>query len=207
MDDDNLLTKDQYENAVRLADEGVPVRAIARALNAPSADVRAALTDALRLGLITEIPKDDWPAGMARGSHLPMINGEQRSEAEMLLSAQRVLGLTPLEANFVVVLLKRDEVDRKTLHRVVEHQRMVRNTRPNDLEPTNEKIVDVVICKLRKKLSTHEIEITTLWGSGYYMPEDSRCRVTELVHASEIKTCNGRPVASSPASDGSAADN
>jgi len=207
MDDDNLLTKDQYENAVRLADEGVPVRAIARALNAPSADVRAALTDALRLGLITEIPKDDWPAGMARSSHLPMINGEQRSEAEMLLSAQRVLGLTPLEANFVVVLLKRDEVDRKTLHRVVEHQRMVRNTRPNDLEPTNEKIVDVVICKLRKKLSTHEIEITTLWGSGYYMPEDSRRRVTELVHASEIKTCNGRPVTSSPASDGSAADN
>lgn len=32
------------------------------------------------------------------------------------------------------------------------------------------KIIDVFICKLRKKLKPFEIEIHTIWGVGYQMP-------------------------------------
>ncbi|MFC3074945.1 helix-turn-helix domain-containing protein [Shinella pollutisoli] len=44
--------------------------------------------------------------------------------------------------------------------------------RPDDApEP---KIVDVFVCKLRKKLKPFGIEITTVWGQGYSLAD--RCR-------------------------------
>ena len=47
--------------AARLADEGVPICAIARALKIPSDDVRETLQDALGEGVIVEYPREDWP--------------------------------------------------------------------------------------------------------------------------------------------------
>lgn len=41
------------------------------------------------------------------------------------------------------------------------------------------KIVDVFICKLRKKLKPFGLEITTRWGTGYEMPADSVRRFNE----------------------------
>ena len=31
------------------------------------------------------------------------------------------------------------------------------------------KILDVIVCKLRRVLRPHGVEITTVWGSGYYI--------------------------------------
>lgn len=36
------------------------------------------------------------------------------------------------------------------------------------------KIVDVFICKLRKKLKPFGIEVETVWGQGYHLPPESR---------------------------------
>lgn len=36
------------------------------------------------------------------------------------------------------------------------------------------KIIDVLICKIRKKLAPRGIEIETVWGWGYRMPAESR---------------------------------
>jgi hypothetical protein len=49
------------EIAIRLADEGVPLRAIARACRIPSSELRAQLEAAHKDGRIVDLPKEDWP--------------------------------------------------------------------------------------------------------------------------------------------------
>jgi hypothetical protein len=39
--------------------------------------------------------------------------------------------------------------------------------------------VGVLICKLRKNLTPYNVEIVTLWGSGFAMPKGSREKVFE----------------------------
>jgi two-component system cell cycle response regulator CtrA len=48
-------------------------------------------------------------------------------------------------------------------------------------DPPDIKIIDVVVCKTRKKLAQHGIEIKTVWGIGYEMPEESKVRARELI--------------------------
>ena len=79
--------------------------------------------------------------------------------------------MTRLQANFMLVLLKREEADKDTLHHVIESQRAIRRNQPDNPESTDPKMVDVVICNLRKRLRSyfdagHET-IKTLWGHGY----------------------------------------
>ena len=52
--------------AVRLADEGVPLRAIARATNTPSDQLRTKLREARDEGRLLDLPKEDWPPGFPR---------------------------------------------------------------------------------------------------------------------------------------------
>jgi two-component system cell cycle response regulator CtrA len=42
----------------------------------------------------------------------------------------------------------------------------VYSDRPDDVEPEI-KIIDVFVCKMRKKLARFDIEIRTVWGQGY----------------------------------------
>jgi DNA-binding response OmpR family regulator len=48
-------------------------------------------------------------------------------------------------------------------------------------DPPEEKILDVWVCKMRKKLTPYGIEIKTHWGVGYEMPEESKARARELM--------------------------
>jgi transposase len=57
--------------AVRLAQEGVPVAAIARALCTPYEYVARALREALEAGDIAEMPASDWPVGQRREDRAP----------------------------------------------------------------------------------------------------------------------------------------
>lgn len=52
------------------------------------------------------------------------------------------------------------------------------STSPED--PPGEKIVDVYVCKVRKKLKRWGIEVQTQWGAGYYMTSESRSRLNTL---------------------------
>ena len=45
-----------------------------------------------------------------------------------------------------------------------------------DEPDTDPKIVDVVVCKVRKKLEPFGIEIQTAWGKGYYLDLEVRQR-------------------------------
>jgi hypothetical protein len=164
--------------AARLAHEGVPVSAIARALARPSSDVRDCLEYHLEIGGITEMPVSDWPPTARRADRLPAFL-QKEPEKIQLLSCQRVLKLTPLEAGFILVLLKRDEADKDTLHYVIETQRNMR--RADNPEATDRKMVDVIICKLRRKLAKFNVEIKTIWGRGYFINEEGRQKLEHLL--------------------------
>lgn len=47
-------------------------------------------------------------------------------------------------------------------------------------EPREPKIVDVFVCKVRKKLRTVGVEIDTIWGTGYTMSPENVARLKEL---------------------------
>ena len=55
------LTTPPIDLAIRLADEGVPLRAIARATAIPSEQLRDELYSAKINGLLIELPSEDWP--------------------------------------------------------------------------------------------------------------------------------------------------
>ena len=50
-------------------------------------------------------------------------------------------------------------------------------------DEAEEKIIDVWICKIRKKLKPFGIEIKTNWGESYEIPEASKVIVRELMNA------------------------
>jgi DNA-binding response OmpR family regulator len=50
-------------------------------------------------------------------------------------------------------------------------------------DPPEEKILDVWICRMRKKLKPFGIEIKTHHGVGYDMPEVSKARARDLMGA------------------------
>jgi two-component system cell cycle response regulator CtrA len=53
----------------------------------------------------------------------------------------------------------------------------------NSDDPPEIKIIDVFICKMRKKLRPFGIEINTNWGESCEIPETSKARARELMEA------------------------
>lgn len=167
--------------AARLADEGIPVNVIARGLEVPAADVRVSLDESLASGRITEMPAADWPPTARRADHLPPHIAAAR-DTDLVTSFMRVFKLTKLLANFMLVMVKREQVDKATLHRVIESVRAARVNRPDTSEETNPKMVDVLICNLRRKLRPFGITIETLWGLGYHLEPQMRERVLNVLN-------------------------
>lgn len=156
--------------AVRMACEGIPVAAIARSISRASGEVHGTLAMAQVSGQISAVPKYDWPPTSKLADHLP-CHAVEMPETDVVFNARRVFKLTPLEAGFIVVLLRCEHADKARLHTVIENQRFSRASNPDRLEVTDQKMVDVMICKLRKKLVTvdERFTIETVWGSGYYI--------------------------------------
>jgi DNA-binding response OmpR family regulator len=44
----------------------------------------------------------------------------------------------------------------------------------------DQKIVDVFVCKLRKRLTPFGIEIGTVWGRGYFMDAENKAKIRVL---------------------------
>lgn len=47
-------------------------------------------------------------------------------------------------------------------------------------DPPEQKIMDVFVCKLRRKLRPHGVEIKTIWGRGWYLEEEDRAKVENM---------------------------
>lgn len=155
--------------AVRLADEGVPLRAIARATNTPSDQLRERLSEAKTNGVLVDLPKEDWPPGFPRDQRalqLSRMVADDRAAVELAL--QRVFRLTSTEIGLVLLLLANPSVPKERIN-------MVHRT------------IDVHICNIRRRLAPFDIGIGTLWGYGYQLTTAARQRIMELIlaHAAE----------------------
>lgn len=84
-----------------------------------------------------------------------------------------MLGLTGQEAKLFGILLKRDLVTK------AQGMSALYSDRPNG--EAEIKIVDVFVCKMRKKLKPFDIEIETVWGQGYRMTAASKANAAALL--------------------------
>ncbi|MGR6465420.1 winged helix-turn-helix domain-containing protein [Rhizobium sp. PAMB 3182] len=91
-------------------------------------------------------------ADEARRQTMSAIEGEQ-------LSFRADLGFTKTETDLLRVLVRR-------CGKVVSADSIMTLVYGNDSEPPSEKVIDVYICKLRKKLPP-SVQIKTLWGQGW----------------------------------------
>ena len=66
-------------------------------------------------------------------------------------------------------------------HRATKDQMMTMLYADRPDEEPDSKILDVMICKMRKKLSPHGIEIRTIHGAGYELPPTSREKIKALM--------------------------
>lgn len=165
----------QIDILVRLADEGVPVAAIARASQLPSDEVREHLQDALAAGTILEVPNNDWPVDSRRATRAPCTPAEKLDDTHLTMSCIRLFKITGLQAAMLSVLLRRPEVTKEVLHQVIEQRR------GQNKEQTDPKMVDVVICHLRKKMKVFGIEIHTIWAKGYCMEAPMRASALKMI--------------------------
>lgn len=83
------------------------------------------------------------------------------------------LGLTPAEGRILVALFRRG---RSTKEQLLE---AVHGHRP-DADRPELKIVDVFICKLRRKLAGFGVEIVTIWGCGYELTAEGRAKLERI---------------------------
>lgn len=169
-------TKLWHNVAVRLADEGVPVRAIVRALMLPYDEVREVLTAASERGMILSVPRDDWPPGVRRDERAPDTTPLEFEDEHMTMLTMRTFNITPTMAKIFVGLLRRPEMTKKAMHACSKRDGCV----PNDKDDTDIKIVDVYVCKLRKFLP-QTIPILTLWGKGYMIPPEGKVEALKLL--------------------------
>lgn len=180
---DGLLPHPLDKIAARLAWDGVPINVIARGLQFPAATVRENLELSLAQGELTELPKADWPPTARRADRGPAFNQTApQHHDELLLACRKTFRVTNLQASFLVMLLRHADCTKEKLHTVVENLRLVRRAdRTIGPDETNPKMVDVIICHLRKKLRKHGVEIKTIWGHGYSLDDADREAIFNLL--------------------------
>lgn len=173
--------------ATRAANEGIPLASIARIIGQPFDLVSEVLESALALGQITQMPKPDWPPGVRWAERVPSTPRTANAE-DVEFACRKHFRLTPLEAGVLMVLLRFEYADKDKLHGVVEAQRFARAVRPDSPEETDPKIVDVIICKLRKKLKSQDEKfvLTTSWGRGYYFDPKVKAAIYEAIGGMQV---------------------
>lgn len=173
------------EVVARLADEGLPICAIARSLKVPSQSIRDVLRSALEDGTIVEYPREDWPPGLKRNSFGVPLDNFVSNEDELRLACCRYFGTTHQQAIVLATLLKRPEATKEQLHAAVER------ARSSDKAKTHPKLVDVLICHLRRKLRPWAKEwygserykiIRTMWGTGYMVEAKERIQIVKALN-------------------------
>lgn len=94
------------------------------------------------------------------------------SLSEYDASLQVVFGLTGKENLIVSLLMKRDNCTREALMQIMYAH--------NPESGVEVKIIDVFVCKIRKKLKKYRIQITTVWGKGYLIDAVTKDRIRKL---------------------------
>jgi hypothetical protein len=159
-----------HDVIVALVDEGIPLRVIARSTRTDIDELRDIVTLAVHEGRLLSETRDDWPPGTKRLNRLP--DGGTTADGRLPSLLCRLFGVTNREAMLLAALLKRPEATKDQLLNAM-------YTVAEDVPEI--KIIDVFVCKLRKKLERHAITIETMWGRGYFIAADMRARALKMV--------------------------
>ena len=120
----------------------------------------------------------DWQrrAQMLEAENETLREQNRQLKEEIGLAAQppAMFGLTTQEAAIFGVLLA-NRAPRKSTFMAALYSDGAYD------DEAEEKIIDVFICKIRKKLKPFGIEIKTNWGESYEIPEVSKARARELM--------------------------
>ncbi|WP_411037690.1 winged helix-turn-helix domain-containing protein [Shinella sp. BYT-45] len=92
-------------------------------------------------------------------------------------------GLTASEAKVLSCLISRDVATKQQIMTTIYSDRV-------DDEP-DPKIVDVFVCKLRKKLKPHGVIISTVWGQGYRLENRDQFRVDNVSLVGSLRFSGG----------------
>lgn len=158
-----MLSVPAADFAVRLADEGVPLRAIARATNIPSDDLRLQLQEAQMDGRLLTLPRDDWPPGFPRDQRALQLSRIASENKDVLyIAVQQLFRLWLSEVPLLLGLVQHSQLSKKR----------------TDMA---EKTVNVHICRIRKQLRPFEVDIKTLWGFGYQMTMSHRRKTMDII--------------------------
>ena len=93
-----------------------------------------------------------------------------------------LFGLTGREDALVSLLLAKEVATKDQLHFALYGHEVDGGAEP--------KIIDVFICKIRKKLKPFGIEIGTMWGRGYRLDPEMKARMRSM-----CEQLRGRPAA------------
>lgn len=166
---------------IGLADEGVPVRALSRASKVPWEELRRVLDEARDHGKLIELPTDDWQR-LSREDRAKLGSERRVSNEDVLSIFRNEFRLTRGQAVVLTALYVRGKQTKRQLHDCYENWRICTpDATKNSREPTHEKIVDVIICGIRKKLKPYGITIYTSWGDGYGMLPEQRALLGSVV--------------------------
>ncbi len=87
-----------------------------------------------------------------------------------------IFGLTGSESKALNLLIERDMASRAQLMDALMHGR------GGDEEP-EQRIIDVYICKIRKKLKPFGVEVTSVWGRGYLLSSQDKAKVAAYLNS------------------------
>lgn len=151
------------EIAVRLADEGVPLRAIARAVRIPSDELREHLASARAAGFLVDLPKEDWPPGFPRDQRaLQLSRLVSQNRNALYMAVRHLFRFTPLEFQLFLLLVQNDFMMKARIEKAA-------------------RTIDVHVCRIRRRLKPHALSIRTFYGYGYQMPLDDRKRAFDMI--------------------------
>jgi hypothetical protein len=157
------MSPDAPAIAVRLADEGVPLRAIARATGTPSTKVYATLIEAKQDGRLLELPRDDWPPGCPRDQRaLQLSRLVTENKPMLLLAVQGLFGITRTQARIVLLMVQ---------HELVPRERVGLSTT----------CFNVHVTYVRRALVKFGLKVQTLWGYGYQLSPEHRREAMDLI--------------------------
>lgn len=172
--------------AIAFARQGVAISQIVRALLATDEQIRQVCRRAVSTGELMAMPPntpDERKGAMLtelvhlRADHaeaLSLLREIQDKHDDTAWSLKAAFKLTTKEAALLAGLVTHGRMSKARIYHTLYGQQ-------HESEQPEPKIVDVFVCKVRKKLPKG-VKIETIWGDGYAVNAESAARIKKLAH-------------------------
>jgi len=165
------------EIATRLADEGVPVAAIARATRIPPSDLWQQFHEAWYDGKLVGLPRNDWPPNVRRGARTPeFAKLADMTEERLVTALTKRFTISRTQARLLLALIERYDVPNPDLLEIY-------CSRDDGYHESGYTNLRIQFHSLREKLKLFGLFIETIWGYGKQMPAAHRRRALDMLMA------------------------